>query len=120
MFTSERYSMSPQSDRMGTRLNGTALQLERPLEMVSEATVYGTVQVPPDGQPIVLMADRQSAGGYPKIGYVASADLPNMAQCLPGHALRFEVITQEAAELLCRSFETDLRKVCAEATAALD
>ncbi|MBH1966305.1 MAG: biotin-dependent carboxyltransferase [Comamonadaceae bacterium] len=119
-FTTGRYRMSPQSDRMGTRLSGTALQLERPLEMISEATVYGTVQVPPDGQPIVLMADRQSAGGYPKIGYLASADLPSMAQRLPGDELRFEAITQEAAEILWRGFEKELRDACVAAVAALD
>ena len=119
-FTTGRYSMSPQSDRMGTRLSGTALQLEQPLEMISEATVYGTVQVPPDGQPIVLMADRQSAGGYPKIGYVASADLPSMAQRLPGDDVRFEAITQEAAEVLWRNFETELAGACVAAAAALD
>ncbi|MET4579571.1 biotin-dependent carboxyltransferase family protein [Ottowia thiooxydans] len=119
-FTTQRYSMSPQSDRMGTRLSGTAINLERPLEMISEATVYGTVQVPPDGQPIVLMADRQSAGGYPKIAYVASADLPSMAQRLPGDEVRFEAITQEAAEVLWRSFETELADACMAAAAALD
>lgn len=118
-FTSADYTLSPQSDRMGSRLNGPALKLEKPLELVSEATVFGTVQVPPDGHPIVLMVDRESAGGYPKIGYVASADLPKLAQRVPGDALRFQPIGQEEAETLWRTFHRRLTDACAAATAAL-
>ncbi|KAF1020682.1 MAG: KipI antagonist [Paracidovorax wautersii] len=113
------YLLSAQSDRMGYRLQGAALALRRPLEMVSEATSFGTVQVPPDGQPIVLMADRQSAGGYPKIGYVAACDLPALAQALPGDALRFEAIAQDAAERLLLDREARLGRVRDAAVQAL-
>lgn len=68
--------------------------------MVSEAVSFGTVQVPPDGSPIVLMSDRQSAGGYPKIAYVASVDLPLLAQALPGERISFAMITLEEAQAL--------------------
>lgn len=118
-FTGNAYRVSTQSDRMGLRLTGSALRLKEALEVVSEATVFGTVQVPPDGQPIVLMADRQSAGGYPKIAYVASADLPKVAQMLPGEALRFKSITQEQAERLWLESEKRLAEACAAATETL-
>jgi len=118
-FTSEPYKVSPQSDRMGSRLSGTLLRLTRPLELISEATVFGTVQVPPDGSPIVLMADRQSAGGYPKIGYVLSADLPKVAQLLPGESLRFQEASQVEAERSWRTFKTRLSEVCEAAAASL-
>ncbi|AOB30653.1 hypothetical protein AKI39_08035 [Bordetella sp. H567] len=97
-FREQSFTIDGRSDRMGYRLNGPRLASTRPVEMVSEAVSFGTVQVPPDGSPIVLMADRQSAGGYPKIGYVASVDLPLLAQALPGDAVRFVLITLEQAQ----------------------
>ena len=65
---------------------------------LSEGTCLGAVQVPPDGQPIVLMNDRQTIGGYPKLGSVLSVDLWKLGQCRPGTRLRFKAITMEAAE----------------------
>lgn len=115
----QAYEVTPQSDRMGLRLRGPALELAQPLELVSEATAFGTVQVPPDGQPIVLMADRQSAGGYPKIAYVASADLPALAQAMPGDALRFTLVTQAEVEHAWLDFEDRLATVRAQAARAL-
>ncbi|MEC5342560.1 biotin-dependent carboxyltransferase family protein [Brenneria populi] len=99
-LTANDFVMQAESDRQGLRLQGRPLGLRAPLEVVSEATVFGTVQVPPDGNPIVLMADRQSAGGYPKIATVAGVDLPALAQRVPGEALRFSHIEQDAAETL--------------------
>lgn len=115
----QAYRVSSQSDRMGVRLQGPALALTAPLELISEATAFGTIQVPPDGQPIVLMADRQSAGGYPKIGYVASADLPRLAQALPGDAIRFAATTQADAETAWRRFEDHLSAIRTACAAAL-
>ena len=97
-FREDAFVIDPRSDRMGYRLSGARLALSRSLEMVSEAVSFGTVQVPPDGNPIVLMADRQSAGGYPKIAYVASVDLPLLAQALPGASVRFAMVTLEQAQ----------------------
>ena len=68
--------------------------------MISEATSFGTIQVPSGGQPIVLMADRQTTGGYPKIAHVAAVDLPLLAQMLPGDSVRFEPVSLEQAQLL--------------------
>lgn len=118
-LVTESFEMSQQSDRMGARLKGPALQLDAPLELVSEATVFGTVQVPPDGQPIILMADRESAGGYPKIAYVAAVDLPRLAQTRPGDALRFCTISQTEAEALWRQAQQDLARWCEQARSVL-
>lgn len=114
------YKVTPQSDRMGMRLQGPALKLQNAMELVSEATVFGTVQVPPDGQPILLMADRQSAGGYPKIGYVASADLPLLAQAMPGDSLHFKAVSQAEAENAWRDFEERLQQLRQAAARALE
>jgi antagonist of KipI len=90
-FLHERFTVTPRSDRMGLRLaaTGPGLTGETLREMVSEGVATGTVQVPPDGQPIVLLADRQTIGGYPKIATVATVDLPLLAQLRPGDSVGF-------------------------------
>jgi antagonist of KipI len=105
-FSTAIFSLSNQSDRMGYRLAGPKLMLENSLEMISEAVAFGTVQVPPDGNPIILMADRQTAGGYPKIGQIVLADLPKTGQLSPGSKLCFsEVSLQEAENLYLKQEE---------------
>jgi biotin-dependent carboxylase-like uncharacterized protein len=99
-FVSAAFTVTPQSERMGYRLQGPALDMAVARQMLSEATCFGTVQVPADGAPIVLMADRQTTGGYPKIAQVASVDLPVLAQTPPGAAIRFQMITLEEAQRL--------------------
>ncbi len=94
------WRIGPQSDRMGYRLEGGPLRRASGGDILSEAVSFGTIQVPPDGQPIVLMAERQTTGGYPKIGQVASVDLPLVAQRGPGEHLRFELIELEQAQQL--------------------
>lgn len=88
-FYGERWRVAPDSNRMGYRLLGPSLALVEPTEIVSQATCLGTVQVPGNGQPIVLMADHQTTGGYPKIAEVIAADAPALAQVPPGGVLRF-------------------------------
>jgi len=97
-FLGSGFRVNANSDRMGYRLDGPGLALRAPLEMISEGVAFGTVQVPPDGNPIVLMADRQTAGGYPKIAAVASVDLPLIAQAVPQQELRFERIGLDDAQ----------------------
>ncbi|MEC0242429.1 biotin-dependent carboxyltransferase family protein [Paenibacillus dokdonensis] len=94
----DEYIVKPESDRMGYRLKGPQLPLVTPREYVSEGVAAGTVQVPADGQPIILMADRQTLGGYPKIAQVASVDLPRVAQLPPGGSIRFHEISQSESE----------------------
>jgi antagonist of KipI len=95
---SETFRISPQSDRMGYRLDGPQLALREPLELLSEGTTFGTMQLPPGGSPIVLMADAQTTGGYPRIGEVASVDLPLLAQLRPGDHVRFRTCSLEEAQ----------------------
>ena len=94
------YRISNQSDRMGYRLEGPALPLRENRQLLSEGATFGSIQVPADGAPIVLMADRQSIGGYPKIAHVAMVDLPQLAQCMPGDIVRFEEIDLSTAQQL--------------------
>lgn len=94
------FQIATQSDRMGYRLSGVKLELEETLEMISEAVALGTIQVPPDGNPIILLADRQTVGGYPKIGQVAIVDIPLLAQMRPGGKIQFQEISLETAENL--------------------
>lgn len=96
----EAYTVTPDSDRMGYRLSGTALARRAPREMLSETVTGGTIQVPSDGQPIILMADRGTSGGYPRIANVISVDLPRLAQILPGTPIHFERVTLDNAHSL--------------------
>src|SRR4030088_2485389 len=92
-----RYVVTPQSNRMGYRLEGPRLRHIGPAEILSDATPMGSLQVPASGQPILLMADRQTTGGYPKIGTVISADLPVAGQLGPGDTIVFSVCTPREA-----------------------
>lgn len=102
-FCAATYRLSPQSDRMGYRLTGPVLHHARGHDIVSDGIAFGAIQVPGDGQPIVLMADRQPTGGYPKIGTVIRADLPRLAQTRPGASLRFEAVTIDEAVAALRA-----------------
>ena len=108
----EPYRISPDSERMGYRLQGASLLMTTPRQMISEGTTFGTIQVPAGGQPIILMADRQTTGGYPKMAYVASVDLPRLAQMGPGDIVSFKAISLEQAQAL------DLTRAKAFATLA--
>ena len=96
-FFDASWRISPDSNRMGFRLEGPVLARPRGGEILSEPTCLGTVQVPANGAPIVLMADHQTTGGYPKIAEVAGADVPRLAQLAPGGTLRFAQCTLEQA-----------------------
>jgi biotin-dependent carboxylase-like uncharacterized protein len=91
------FRISADSNRMGYRLEGAQLRYARPCNLPSLGVVPGALQVPPDGAPILLMADAQTTGGYPIIAVVIGADLPLAAQLLPGDALRFAFTTIEEA-----------------------
>jgi antagonist of KipI len=101
-FCATQFRIAPDSDRMGYRLDGLALDVPvlRLGEIPPEGVTFGSIQVPPDGRPIILMANRQTTGGYPRIGEVASVDLPLLAQLPPGDTLRFEPIDLEESQAL--------------------
>jgi antagonist of KipI len=104
----EEFSISNDSNRMGFRLSGKPLYLLDKIELVSSAVDFGTIQLLPGGQLIILMADHQTTGGYPRIGHIISADLPILAQLSANDKIRFELISlKEAEELLC-NFENEL------------
>ncbi|KUH32391.1 urea amidolyase [Thermococcus celericrescens] len=107
-FLSEVYTVTPESDRMGYRLDGKAIEhSEKGAGIVTDAIPTGAVQVPANGKPIVMLRDAQTTGGYAKISVVAAADLPLVAQSRPGERLRFEAISvDEARELLIRREKT--------------
>ncbi|PZQ96993.1 MAG: urea amidolyase [Cereibacter sphaeroides] len=96
-FTTTDYTITPHSDRMGYRLSGQPLAHAKGHDIVSDGIAMGAIQVPGDSLPIVLMADRQPTGGYPKIGTVIRADLPTLAQSRPGTPLRFTPATVDEA-----------------------
>jgi biotin-dependent carboxylase-like uncharacterized protein len=92
------FRIAPDSNRVGYRLDGPGLRLTAPLELVSEPLAAGTVQVPPGGQPIVLMVEHPTVGGYPRIGHVAAIDMPHLAQRRPGDRVRFAEISLDDAQ----------------------
>jgi len=110
-FLRERFTVTARSDRMGLRLAGPALADGGLPEMLSEGVATGAIQVPPDGQPIVLLADRQTIGGYPKIAHVASVDLSALAQVRPGDTVGFQEITVAEAQQLWLAAERQIATV---------
>lgn len=101
-FLSEEYTVSPQSNRMGYRLEGPELGHIGGADIISDAIPAGGIQVPSNGQPIILMAERQTTGGYARIATVISVDIPLLAQAMPGTKICFIKITIEEAQELYR------------------
>lgn len=99
------FTISSKSDRVGVRLDGPQFTITTHPTAASGPVFPGTIQLPPDGVPIVLLADAQTLGGYPQIGHVISVDLPRLAQTRPGHAVRFEPVTLDEAHRLARRQE---------------
>ncbi len=97
-FFRSEYQILPTSDRMGYRLEGLPVAHRR-AEIISDGVPPGAVQIPPDGQPLVMMVDHQTTGGYPKIATVITADLPLLAQCVPGESrVRFRAVRVSEAQ----------------------
>ena len=112
LFAAE-YTVTPEADRMGARLAGPKIQHAGGYNIVSDGIAPGSIQVPGAGQPIVLFADRQTTGGYPKIATVISADLGFLARCRPGDVVRFERTDLAAAALHRRTLADQLRRLAA-------
>ncbi len=114
-FLSSEYSVSLTSDRMGYRLEGPALIYCNNTELISEGMTVGAIQIPSNGQPIVMMADCPTTGGYPKIATVASADLPLLAQCMPNKSrIRFRETAVATAQKKYRALMSGLDKIVEE------
>lgn len=98
LFLSQEYEVNAQSDRMGIRLSGEPLKSKNGMDIISDGIVFGSIQVPNSGEPIILMADHQTTGGYAKIATVISVDLPRASQLSVGNTVRFKSVTVEEAE----------------------
>ncbi len=96
------YTVAPASDRMGLRLQGPVLERAMEGELPPQGTTAGAMQVPADGQPILLLADRQTAGGYPRIATVIGADIAAAGRLAPGMSIRFKEVSREEAVLLLK------------------
>lgn len=107
----QTFEISNSSDRMGYRLKSKMLHLKDKRELLSSAVCFGTIQLPADGQPIILMADHGTTGGYPIIGQVASIDIPLLAQLKPGEHIQFEEIDLRAAQQLLLEQEQQINRL---------
>lgn len=109
-----RYEVLPQSDRMGSRLRGPRIEHARGHDIISDGIALGSIQVPGDGQPIALLVDRQSTGGYTKVATICSSDIWRVGQARPGQWLRFQSIDVEEAHRLLRESDTALQRAVRE------
>ena len=99
-FYNETYTISDQSDRMGYRMEGAPIESVNGTDIISDGIALGSIQVPTNGKPIILLADRQTTGGYAKIATVCSFDIPKLVQGKPGDQVRFQKISlDEAAKI---------------------
>lgn len=112
-FTSARFEITPQADRMGMRLQGPVLEHDpaRGPDIISDGAAPGAIQVPGNGQPIILLADAQTTGGYTKIATVIGADLPRLAGCIPGDSLQFRTVSVDQAEQAARDRRALLQRI---------
>lgn len=111
VFLNSSFQLTSQSNRMGFRLQGDVLQLTKSVELASAAVNFGTIQLLPDGQLVILMADHQTSGGYPRIANVISADLPLLGQLCPGDKVSFAISGIDEAERAAAATEDNLRKL---------
>ncbi|PYV44252.1 MAG: KipI antagonist [Acidobacteria bacterium] len=113
-FRRQEYVVTPNSNRMGYRLKGPRLEAS-PSEIISDPVPLGAVQVLPNGQLVLLMAEHQTVGGYPKIAVLISADVPRAAQLCIGDRVRFEAVSLERAQQLLRAQEEKILRCVIEA-----
>jgi antagonist of KipI len=111
VFFSAAYQVDAASDRMGYRLSGTPVPRLSQAELLSEGIAPGSIQVPPDGQPVVLLSDRPATGGYPKIATVARAAIPLLVQAMPGvGSVHFQSVEVSEAQQLLRNLVSGIEK----------
>lgn len=120
-FFSEPYTVTNEFDRMGCRLDGAIIEHKSSADIISDGIALGAIQVPSHGKPIIMLSDRQTTGGYTKIGNIISVDIPKLVQRKTGDIVRFEAISLQKAQKLCRDekifFEKlrkDIHKPCIE------
>ncbi|NLA76553.1 MAG: biotin-dependent carboxyltransferase family protein [Clostridiales bacterium] len=110
-FFSEAYTLSNASDRMGLRLEGKSIAAKEKSDIISDGIALGSVQIPASGKPIIMMADRQTTGGYAKIATVISADISVLAQKRPGDVIRFKQVSIKEAQKIYKAQERFFRNL---------
>ena len=110
-FYSKTFSTSNKCDRMGFRLDGPIIETKHGSDIVSDGIAFGAVQIPSHGRPIIMLADRQTTGGYAKIGTVASVDIPRLVQCPVNTEIRFKPISVQEAQALIHKEAFDFQKL---------
>lgn len=110
-FLTTEYTVTSEFDRMGCRLDGAYIAPKESSDIISDGIAFGSIQVPSHGKPIILLADRQTTGGYAKIATVASVDLPKLVQRKTDHKIRFEAITVQEAQHLYLKEQKQLDKM---------
>jgi biotin-dependent carboxylase-like uncharacterized protein len=113
-FLSQEYLVTSDFDRMGCRLEGPFIAQKEQADMISDGIAYGSIQVPSHGKPIILLSDRQTTGGYPKIATVASVDIPKLVQRKTDHKIRFTAITVQEAQQLYLNEEHEYERMRSE------
>ncbi len=108
-FLNSEYAVTPQMDRMGIRLEGPEIKHREKADIISDGIMFGSIQIPGNGNPIIMMADRQTTGGYTKIATIISIDIPKIAQAQPGDKIQFDKITIKDAQNLVREFEDTIQ-----------
>lgn len=109
-FLESEYTVSEEYDRMGCRLKGPAIASKNGVDIISDGIALGSIQIPTSGTPIIMMADRQTTGGYAKIATVVRVDIPKLAQRTPGNKIRFREVTVEEAAKLYKKEERELKR----------
>lgn len=107
-FLNEEYTVTNEFDRMGCRLDGPFIAAKDKNDIISDGIAFGSIQVPAHGKPIIMLADRQTTGGYAKIATVASVDIPKLVQRKTDHKIRFQAITVQEAQQLLRQEQIEL------------
>ena len=109
-FSDNIYTLTVECDRMGFRLDGPEIEHVDSADIISDGAVFGSIQVPSNGHPIVLMADRQTTGGYTKIGTIITADLPRLSQLPVGDGINFNIVSIDEAQDIYRAYMERLHK----------
>lgn len=110
-FSQAAYVVSNESDRMGYRLSGPPVEKILQQDLITDGIVFGSIQIPPNGQPIIMLADHQTTGGYPKLATVATVDLPLLAQAMPGKQVKFQFVAVQAAQRKIMEWARDWQRM---------
>ena len=111
VFFSKEYTISKFTDRMGMRLEGPKIENTVNTNITSEGLIKGVIQIPPDGNPIIMLSDHGTIGGYPKIGVIISADYDKLVQLTPGSKIKFKLVELSEAETLFKLYNMETQKI---------